>query len=87
MLLAALDRGENDMGIIGYKFNMRVKLRAMMGHFEEDGHDIYSVATLLDPRCFVSCSGSSSSSNSSSSSSSIAQALTLALSLALALVL
>ena len=53
VLLAALDRGENDMGIIGYKFNMRAKLRAMMGHFEEDGNDAYSVATIVDPRCVV----------------------------------
>ena len=52
VLLTALDRAENDMGIIGYKFNMRAKLRAMMGHFEENGNDAYSVATLLDPRYF-----------------------------------
>ena len=49
VLLAALDRGENDMGIIGYKFNMR----AMMGHFKEDGNDAYSVATIVDPRCVI----------------------------------
>ena len=53
VLLAALDRGENDMGIIGYKFNMRAKLRDMMGHYEEDGNDACSVATIVDPRFLV----------------------------------
>ena len=48
ILLAALDRGDNDMGVIGYKYNMRSKLREKMGHFE--GVDNYSMATLVDPR-------------------------------------
>ena len=46
VLLAALDRGENHMAIIGCKFNMRARLRAIVGHYKEDGNDAYSVAVL-----------------------------------------
>ena len=49
VILHALDRGENDFGITGCKFNMRSKLRHMMGHFEET-EEVYMLATLLDPR-------------------------------------
>ena len=45
--MTALDRG-NDFGQVGYKFNMRAKLREVTEGYEEK--DIYSVATLLDPR-------------------------------------
>ena len=48
ILLAALDRGNDDLGVAGYKFNLRSKLRDKMGHFESI--DIYSLATLVDPR-------------------------------------
>ena len=48
ILLAALDRGNDDLGVVGYKFNLRSKLREKMGHFESI--DIYSLATLVDPR-------------------------------------
>ena len=46
--MTALDRGNADFGLIGYKFNMRAKLREKTCEYE--GLDIYSVATLLDPR-------------------------------------
>ena len=46
--MTALDRGNNDFGQVGYKFNMRAKLREVTEGYEEK--DIYSVATLLDPR-------------------------------------
>ena len=48
MLLGALDKDKEDMELLGYKFNMRSKLRAMMGGFEEK--EIYGLATLVDPR-------------------------------------
>ena len=47
-LMTALDRGNSDFGLLGYKFNMRAKLREQTCSYEEK--DIYSVATLLDPR-------------------------------------
>ena len=46
--MTALDRGNSDFSLIGYKFNMRAKLREQTGNYEQA--DIYSVATLLDPR-------------------------------------
>lgn len=46
--MTALDRGNADFGIIGYKFNMRSKLRYKTSDYEEK--EIYSLATLLDPR-------------------------------------
>ena len=46
--MTALDRGNADFGIIGYKFNMRSQLRYKTSDYEEK--EIYSIATLLDPR-------------------------------------
>ena len=46
--MTALDHGNADFGIIGYKFNMRSKLRYKTSDYEEN--EIYSIATLLDPR-------------------------------------
>ena len=48
ILLAALDKGDHDLGVTGMKFNLRSKLRANMGNLEDV--DIYAVATLVDPR-------------------------------------
>ena len=48
ILLDALSRGTNDAGIIGYKFNLRSKLRESMGDFEKNLN--YAMATLVDPR-------------------------------------
>jgi hypothetical protein len=48
ILLDALAQGKNDAGVIGYKFNLRSRLRESMGDFEKD--PTYAVATLLDPR-------------------------------------
>ena len=46
--MTALDRGNADFGIIGYKFNKRAKLRYNTSDYEEK--EMYSIATLLDPR-------------------------------------
>ena len=46
--MKALNRSNDDFGLIGYKFNMRAKLREKTEGYEEQ--EIYSVATLLDPR-------------------------------------
>ena len=48
ILMNALDRGNDNFGQIGYKFNMRAKLREKTEGYEDNY--IYSVATLLDPR-------------------------------------
>jgi hypothetical protein len=48
ILLNALAQGKNDAGVIGYKFNLRSRLRDSMGDFEKN--PTYAVATLLDPR-------------------------------------
>ena len=45
--MTVLDRGNADFGIIGYKFNMRAKLRYKTSDYEEK--EIYSIATLLEP--------------------------------------
>jgi len=47
-LLEALVWCADDATLMGYKFNLRSKLRHKMGHLETVMH--YAVATLLDPR-------------------------------------
>ena len=48
ILLRALDRAEGDLGVIGWKARLRERVMVRLGNVENE--NIYSVATLLDPR-------------------------------------
>jgi hypothetical protein len=48
ILLNALARGKDDAGVIGYKYNLRSKLRESMGDLEKNLD--YALATQVDPR-------------------------------------
>jgi hypothetical protein len=48
IILRSLDRTEGDHGVIGWKARLKERVLARLGNVERE--QIYSVATLLDPR-------------------------------------